>query len=498
MGLLQRVNEAPRGGDESRFSVDEWISQYLIPSAGTFAYGNVTYPFGAGLPQTIGANRVVEIANSIPGYRMALQACPPAFAAQMVRSLVLSQARFTFRNRPYLAPGRQQFHPDAAPRRVFRNRDLALLDVPWPNGTTGDLLSRMEWDAGLAGNAYVYRQPGRLRVLRPDWTAILYGSDTEPDWASGALDAVLLGYVYRNRGTEDPHFLLPSDVAHWSPLPDPEMGGLGMSWLTPAIREMQLDRIGTEHKLRFFEQGATPNLVIKGVPAVSRTQFEELVDEMESRHAGVANAYRTLYLTAGADATVVGSNLRDLDLDNLQGATETRIAILSRVPAALLGISKGLTGSSLNAGNLAMTRRIFSDTWVYPALQDVASSLSPIVNVPPDAELWFDTADMPILREDAKDAADIEQVKQATISGYVKDGFTPESAVAAVRAQDISLLKHTGLVSVQLWEPGAESPRKPEPGAESPSQPTGAGVPSPPLAPQNGKPPAKPPVPAAS
>ena len=481
MGVLDRINAraARRGRDESRYSIDTWISDYLIPSAGQFTYGGQTYPFGygQGLNQTLAGNRVVEIANSIPGYRMALQQCPPAFAAQMVRSLVLSQARFTFRSRMTAAQ----------PRRTFGNRDLSLLERPWANGTTGDLLSRMEWHAGLAGNSYVYRQPGRLRLLRPDWTAILYGSDTEPDWASGALDAELLGYVYRNRGTEDPQFLLPGDVAHWSPLPDPEMAGLGMSWLTPAIREMQLDRVATQHKQRYFEQGATPNLVVKGVPAVNRPQFEELVAEMEDRHAGVANAYRTLYLTSGADASVIGSNLKDLDLENVQGATETRIAILSRVPAALLGISKGLTGSSLNAGNLAMTRRIFSDTWVYPALQDVASSLAPIVKVPADAELWFDTADMPILREDAKDAADIEAVKATTITAYVKDGFTPESAIAAVRGQDVSLLKHTGLVSVQLWEPGAESPRKPEPGAESPSQPAGAGVPA-----QNGK------VPAAS
>jgi phage portal protein BeeE len=458
-GLLERVNTrfAASRGDESRFSIDTWISQYLIPAAGNFAYGNVTYPFGYGLPQTLAGNRVAEIANSIPGYRMALQACPPAFAAQMVRSLVLSQARFTFRNRMSAA----------TPRRTFGNRDLTLLESPWPNASTGDLIGRMEWHAGLAGNSYVYRQPGRLRVLRPDWTAILYGSASEPDWASGALDAELIGYVYRNRGTEDPHLLLPDEVAHWAPIPDPEMGGLGMSWLTPAIREMQLDRLATEHKVRFFENGATPNLVVKGVPAVSRTQFEELVEEMESRHAGVANAYRTLYLTQGADATVIGANLAELDMAELQGSTETRLAILSRVPAALLGIAKGLTGSSLNAGNLAMTRRIFSDTWVYPALQDLASSLAPIVNVPPDSELWFDTADMPILREDAKDAAAIEQIKADTINGYVKEGFTPESAIAAVRGQDVSLLKHTGLVSVQLQPPGE---RLPAPGSPPPPQ----------------------------
>ena len=168
----------------------------------------------------------------------------------MVRALVLSQARFTFRNPPWHR---------ATPRRTFGNPDLGLLERPWPNGTTGELVSRMEWHAGLAGNAFVYRQPDRLRVLRPDWTAIIYGSQSEPDWPSGALDAELLAYVYANRGigVGEPHILLPGDVAHWAPLPDPEMTGLGMSWLTPAIRDMQGDRLATEHKIRYFEQGAT-------------------------------------------------------------------------------------------------------------------------------------------------------------------------------------------------------------------------------------------------
>ena len=137
---------------------------------------------------------------------------------------------------------------------------------------------------------------------------------------------------------------------------------------------------------------------------------------MEDRHAGVMNAYRTLYLTAGADATVIGSNLAELDLGAVQGRNETRLSVLSRVPASLLGISEGLAGSSLNAGNFSAARRNFADTWVYPVLQDLANSLAPVVKVPADAELWYDVADMPILREDAKDAADIEAVKAVTIA----------------------------------------------------------------------------------
>ena len=458
MGVLDRVNaRARRGrGDESRYSIDTWISDYLIPSAGSFTYGNTSYPLGTGLPGSLAGNRAAEIANSLPGYRAALQACPPAFAAQMVRALILSQVRFTFRNPPWHR---------ATPRRTFGNPDLALLERPWKNGTTGELVSRMEWHAGLAGNAFVHRQADRLRVLRPDWTAIIYGSQMEPDWPSGALDAELIGYVYANRGigTGQPQLLLPKDVAHWAPLPDPEMTGLGMSWLTPAIRDMQGDRLATEHKIRYFENGATANLVVKGIPAVSREQFLELVDDMEARHAGAANAYRTLYLTAGADATVIGSNLAELDLGAVQGRNETRLSVLSRIPAALLGISEGLAGSSLNAGNFGMARRMFADTWVYPSLQDLASSVAPVVRVPADAELWFDTADMPILREDAKDAADIEAVKASTVTMLVKEGFTPESSVAAVSGQDITLLKHGGLLSVQLQPPGTAAPPAPPP-----------------------------------
>lgn len=428
---------------EQRYSIDQWISEYLIPASNQFG--------GTGLTQTLMGKRMGEISASLPGFAAALRGCPPAFAAQMVRALVLSQARFTFRNRP----------STSTPRRLWSSNALAPLETPWPNATTGELISRMEWHAGLAGNAFVTnRTKGRLRVLRPDWTAILYGSQREPEDPGHALDGELIGYVYQNGGINSgskyrPETLLPMEVAHWSPLPDPENAGIGMSWITPALREIQADRGYTEHKIAFLSNGATPNMVVKGIPATSKKQFDEVVDMMEENHRGIGNAYRTLYLATGADVSVVGSDLNQMDFKATQGAGETRISVLSRVPAAFLGISEGLAGSALNAGNYSSARRTFSDSWVYPTLQDMAAALAPLVKVPADSELWFDTVDMTMLREDAKDAAEIEQIKQTTIVGYVKEGFTPESAVAAVRGQDISLLKHTGLVSVQLQPPGA-------------------------------------------
>lgn len=432
--------------------IDQWITDYLMPSYTSFNGQN--YPFG--LNQTWTGKRVQEVAGTLPAYAAALRSCPPAFAAQMVRAVVLSQARFVFRNRR---------SSSSTPKRIFGTSALSRLEAPWRNATTGELLARMEWHAGLAGNAYVARQPNRLRVLRPDWVSIVWGSEYEPDDPMGAIDAEVLGYVYRNGGfgagnQAKPRTLLPDEVAHWSPIPDPESPGMGQSWVTAALKDIQADRAATEHKMMFYANGATPNMVVKGIPAMTKDQFTEIVDAMEERHTGVRNAYRTLYLTAGADATVVGSDLKQLDFKATQGAGETRIALLGRVPAPLLGISEGLAGSSLNAGNFGMARRMFSDTWVYPMLQDVSAALAPIVDVPSDAELWFDVSDIPLLREDAKDAAEIEGQKAETIVKLANGGFTRKSAIAAVTAQDMNLLvEDPDWVSVQVQP--STTPAKP-------------------------------------
>ena len=75
-------------------------------------------------------------------------------------------------------------------------------------------------------------------------------------------------------------------------------------------------------------------------------------------------------------------------------------------------------------------------------------------NAGTEVRLWYDSRDVPFLREDQKDAADIQNRQAATINALIMAGFTPESSVAATSAEDWDLLKHTGLVSVQLLPPG--------------------------------------------
>ena len=457
---------------KKRFNLGQYPS-FVDDYYNQVAYQGYLYPLGLNQSAT-GWTKTEDISATLPNYMQALKKSPPAFAAQDVRATVFSQSRLVWRNR--------------ADHHTFRDKNLKLLERPWINGTTGELLSRMEWHAGLAGNAYVYRQTAtRLRVLRPDWVAIVYGSDSEPDDPKGALDGEVIGYAYKNGGFSQNNksaitVIMPDQLAHWTPLPDPMSPGLGMSWLTPALRDLQVDTVIEEFKLAFFSNGATPNMVVKGLPPTTGTQFQEAVDKMEAAHKGALNAFKTLYLSAGADATVVGSNIQNLALNDLRSTGEERISYLSRVPAALLGIAAGLKGSSLNAGNYSETRRTFADTWVYSKLADCCAALGAIVDMPGgDVELWFDTTDVPMLREDALAAAQIEVQKQIAIVAYVQAGFTPESVVTAVNAQDITELEYDErFISVQLQslttaktQPADAPPADPD-GDEAPVDATAA------------------------
>jgi hypothetical protein len=61
---------------------------------------------------------------------------------------------------------------------------------------------------------------------------------------------------------------------------------------------------------------------------------------------------------------------------------------------------------------------------------------------------------MPLLREDAKDQAEINLVDTQAIRTLVDGGFDPKTVVATVRPDWIDSLKHTGNVSVQLQPSG--------------------------------------------
>ena len=398
--------------------------------------------FGAQPMTTWGTNPVEHIPSTFTGLAAgAYQSNGVVFAVMLARHLLFTEARFQWQQ---MSGGR--------PGKLFGTPALEVLETPWANGTTGALLAAMEQDASLAGNFFGLRTAKGIRRLEPQHVSIMLGTPTD-DPSPYSIEPA--GYLYKPPGTKGEIFL-PPFICHYAPIPDPLAKFRGMSWLTPVIREIQADQGATLHKERFFENAATPNLAISLDKAVGIAQFREFVKEMGEAHDGAENAYKTLYLAGGADVTVVGADMKQLDFKVTQGAGETRICAAGGVPPVIVGLSEGLASATYS--NYGMARRLFGDHWARPSWRAAAAALQSIIPPPAGARLWYDDRDVSFLQEDRKDDAEIAQMQATTIEALVRAGYEPSSVTDAVTSGDFTLLRHTGLYSVQLVPPGPGEP----------------------------------------
>ena len=411
--------------------------QSYIDLVTSFTFNGVNY--------TLPGAKEEEIRDFTGLIRGAYKSSAVVFACMDVRAKLFSEARFKYRR---LQKGR--------PGDLWGDDTLGILETPWAGGTTGDLLSRMIQWADLAGNAFVVRRPPGVGLMRPDWVDIVAGSPNK-DADAWDVDAKVIGYIFHpggRRSGRPVESYLPEEVAHFAPIPDPEARFRGMSWLTPVIREVMADKAATLHKQQFFENGATPNLMVK-FDLDSVEKMRPFIELFREQHEGAMNAYKTLFLGAGTDATVVGTNPEQIDFKVTQGAGETRIAAAAGTPPVIVGLSEGLQAATYS--NYSQARRRFADGTMRPLWRNACGSLAQIVPPPSGSELWYDDRDIPSLKEDIQDKAKEMQEKATAANQLVSAGYDPDSIVQALESGDFSMLTHSGLVSVQLMPPGKDN-----------------------------------------
>ncbi len=357
---------------------------------------------------------------------------PVVFAVIQARIDLFSEATFKFR--------------DLATKRLYGTPALMKLEQPWAGGTTAELLARMEQDVSIAGNAYVRDHGTHLERLRPDWVDIIH---TESEM--GGREVV--GYVYHRGGfaSEDSEMLDVSEVAHWSPIPDPIASFRGMSWLTPVLREINADDAMTAHKQNFMDNAATPNMVIRYDRKIEAEAMERLRERLRARFSGPVGD-KTMVLDQGADMTIVGSTFEQMAFTAVQSAGEARIAAAGSVPPIVAGLQAGLDAATYS--NYAAAIKAFGDLFMRAHWRGACGALAKLVEVPSGAQLWYDVSDIAALQDSETQKAEAASKNAATINAYVMNGFTPDSAIRAVVSGDPTLLEHTGAVSVQLYPQG--------------------------------------------
>ena len=363
------------------------------------------------------------------------------FAVLLARLSLFSEAEFKFRS--------------LVDKRLFGTADLRILEEPWPGGTTGELLARMEQDVSLAGNAFIHRDGDRLRRLRPDWVGIVR---RDPVTAPTLWDSSdIAGYLNFPGGPgSEPEFLEVGTVAHWSPIPDPLAQFRGMSWLTPVVREINSDLAMTTYKQDFFNNAATPNALLKYQRRLQEGDVETITARWNARYGG-ADGWKTAVLDQGADLQIIGNSFEQMAFTDVQSAGENRIAAAAGVPSIVVGLKEGLDAATYSNYSSAMRR--FADLTMRPNWRSACAALAKLVTIPAGARLWYDTTDIAALREGEKERADTMQVLAAAASTLLTAGYEPASVTAALTASDLTLLQHTGALSVQLI-PGGQPTTK--------------------------------------
>jgi len=456
VSFLQELTRwtTPQTTDLARSYNPAW-DQYVQWRESMFTFQGSAYGGGA-FTTTMPGSRVEPPSDTFAGY---VQACYKAngviFAVSMARARPFSEVRFKFRRHGQSGGGND----------LFGNTDLEALERPWPGGTTQQMLLRAEQDITAGGTFFLARSRDGSRLLRrrPDWMEFILSAP--PDLAT---ESDILGYKYTAGGplSRGPVALYTlDDCVHWAPIPDPESQYRGMSWITPVVKEFLADQASTQHKLQFFSNAATPNLAVSLKDTVTVEQFREFVAAAKASTEGIGNAYKTMYLGGGADVTPIGTDLRQLDFAVTQGHGETRVAAAGGVPPIVVGLSEGLQAATYS--NYGQAKRAYGDLFLRSQWRSFVGAVAPLVAVPDGAELWYDASDVAFLREDAMDLAQTISTTAATINALIAGGFVPDSAVKAVLAEDLSQLKHSGMLSVQLQEPGV--PAGADPAAVDPN-----------------------------
>lgn len=361
------------------------------------------------------------------------------FSAMVARILVFAEAELAL-----------QAKDD---KHLFTNQSLALLQEPFgPDSGTGELLARMELDRGIAGNSYTWAPPGEdiLVRLRPDWVTIVSELVSIP---GGGQYRRKVGYWHeppKNVLGQGAGFFVPADeVAHWAPIPDPNATFRGMSWLTPVYRDIQGDSGMTEYKVRYLENAASPNLLIKYAQKLHPGTVDSIRERMRARYAGPSNAFKTLVLDQGADATVIGNSLVQMDFSNVQQAGSDRILAASGVPGVLVGLEP-LRGAG--RGYQESVQK-FANMWARPSWRSACMVLAKFVpDLPGGARLWYDTAGIALLQDGEMERGQAALVRSQAVLTARQAGATFDSAVAAVNSGDVTKL---------VFDPSAAVPQAP-------------------------------------
>ena len=234
---------------------------------------------------------------------------------------------------------------------------LALMKRPNPGQGRAELLESLYAQLLLTGNAYVEAVadegavPVELHVLRSDRMSVVPGSDGWP-----------IAYEYKVGGkTHRFDASGPvSPVCHIKSF-HPQDDHYGFSPMQAAAMALDVHTAASRWSKSLLDNAARPSGAIvyrgsDGQAQLSGDQYERLVAEIETNHAGARNAGRPMLLEGGLDWKPMGFSPSDMEFQKTKEAAAREIALAFGVPPMLLGIQGDATYANYQEANRAFYR----------------------------------------------------------------------------------------------------------------------------------------------
>lgn len=228
------------------------------------------------------------------------------------------------------------------PRHPF----LSLLEHPNPHQTQFQLFEATQSFIEITGEAFwvvTYgrneNQPMRLDLVRPDKVEVAIQDKIDPNGKIAVGDVI--GYTIM---TEDgqPVPFETREIIHFKTF-NPINPYRGYSTLEAGLTSIGIDTATSEFQKRFMDNNATPQSIVSFKGNIGKDAFEKVKRIFSERHAGVANAGKTLFIRdTDIDIKQLGLSLADLDLKDLKTITSERVRGMFRVPMPLLGNTDGI------------------------------------------------------------------------------------------------------------------------------------------------------------
>lgn len=273
----------------------------------------------------------------------------------------------------------------------------------------------------ISGNSYILSvggdrtPPTELYNLRPDRVKIKVGKRAMPisyDYIIGgqSVDSYSVDQATGNSKVKHIKYFNPMDDFY------------GMSPIMAASIDIDQHNLANKHNVNLMQNGARPSGAVVFKPKdetgaamqLSDVQRNQLVNDINQRFSGSANAGKPMLLEGDFDWKEMGLSPKDMDFTQLKHMSAKDIALVYGVPSQLIGIPDSQTYSNFAEAKLAL----YNET-IIPLLDKVQADLNEWLTpmFGEDLELRYDIDSIPAMAEQRRRV--FESVTQGVQNGIL-------------------------------------------------------------------------------